>query len=79
MRGRFDPRWAHYVAKVRASAFREYGSLYWPEFDAAEVAAIRVECELSGLPMGYGRVGRFPLQLNDDEARVQLRGLRKRF
>ena len=36
-----------------------------------EAQAIRDECEERGLPMGYGRVQREPVQLNDYEARAQ--------
>lgn len=47
--------------------FTEYGCLYGPDYDQREATMIRLECEERGLPMGYGRVGRTPVQLSADE------------
>jgi len=62
----------------RARMFRELGSLYVSgEQDTAEELATREELEALGIPMGYGRVGRVPTQLDDyQEARAQFRRAR---
>lgn len=46
--------------------FLVQGTLYGPGHCASEEAALREECEELGLPMGYGRVQRSPVQLDDD-------------
>lgn len=59
--------------KALIAAFDEWGTLYGPSYDGAEAAWIRFECELRGVPMGYGRVSRQPMQLITDEARDCIR------
>jgi hypothetical protein len=60
--------------------WNEFGSLYWhgSGIDEWEAGELREECEEVGLPMGYGRVQREPLQLNDWEARAQFRDPRSK-
>jgi hypothetical protein len=52
---------------VRRHAFRamfeEHGDLYGHQWELAEATLILEECAEIGLPMGYGRVGRPPVQL----------------
>lgn len=58
-------------------AWAEYGGLYGGgEQDTAEELDIRDDCEAHGIPMGYGRVGSKPTQLDDYEARAQFRRAR---
>lgn len=49
--------------RVFKSMFQEHGDLYGRQWELAEVEFIREECDEVGLPMGYGRVGREPVQL----------------
>jgi hypothetical protein len=61
--------WSHW--------FREYGSVYSDSFEADEALEIRVACEQMGVPMGFGRVPRAPIQLSDAETRAQFRARRR--
>jgi len=73
-RGGGNPRWAAVVARAfYLRIFSEFGALYGGVEDECEALAIRDECEAMGVPMGYGRVQRTPIQLNDYEARWQFR------
>jgi hypothetical protein len=52
-----------------AEAFRVFGDLYGADWEELEARNIREWCELfAEVPMGYGRVGRVPSQLSDDES-----------
>jgi len=42
----------------------QFGSLYGD--DGPERLELRDECEAHGIPMGYGRVGKAPTQLDDE-------------
>lgn len=62
-----------------AACWERWGSLYVGGLDEseAEERELRDECERAGLPMGYGRVQREPLQLSDEQARAQFRVRRR--
>lgn len=51
-----------------ADYYRATGQLYGDDHDEVEAIRIRAECEEAGLPMGYGRVGRVPVQLTPKQA-----------
>lgn len=71
-----NPRWGALLRRQRfALALRELGTLYGGvECDEADARELRDECEQSGgVPMGYGRVQREPIQLSDEAARAQFR------
>jgi hypothetical protein len=48
-------------------SWEESGSLYSNGWETTEALLLRLELEEAGLPMGYGRVTRFPTQLSDEE------------
>lgn len=67
------PSWRYSLnRRAFAEGYRQLGSLYGGlDADTAEARLIRRECEEHGVPMGYGRVGRAPVQLTAAEARGQ--------
>lgn len=75
-----NPGWRRMVQRqFYARVWAEHGSLYGElGSDECEAQAIRDECNAMGLPMGYGRVSRAPIQLSDTEARTQFRVRNKR-
>jgi len=48
-------------------AWHDCGYLYPRGWDDTEALFLRFDLEEAGLPMGYGRVTRFPTQLSDEE------------
>jgi hypothetical protein len=47
--------------------WEKHGTLYPKVWEDGEALLLRLELEEAGIPMGYGRVTRFPTQLSDEE------------